>query len=208
MSRFTLPRDIYYGKDSLETLKTLKGKKAVIVLGGGSMKRFGFVDKAVAYLKEDVYKRQVIMVTAASDVAIVRELLSRGVFDYLVKPFECARFRQALARFAATRTYLKGDSRLEQSEIDRLLSHSGAEAPARLEKGLGETTLAMIRGFLKEHAGEAFSSEQVAEQVHLSRITIRRYMNYLLEAGEITSFVDYQTGGRPSIKYVSGSRLL
>ena len=52
MSRFTLPRDIYYGKDSLETLKTLKGKKAVIVLGGGSMKRFGFVDKAVAYLKE------------------------------------------------------------------------------------------------------------------------------------------------------------
>ncbi len=150
----------------------------------------------------------VIMVTAASDVAIVRELLSRGVFDYLVKPFECARFRQALARFAATRTYLKGDSRLEQSEIDRLLSHSGAEAPARLEKGLGETTLVMIRGFLKEHAGEAFSSEQVAEQVHLSRITIRRYMNYLLEAGEITSFVDYQTGGRPSIKYVSGSRLL
>ena len=66
----------------------------------------------------------------------------------------------------------------------------------------------MIRGFLKEHAGEAISSEQVAEQVHLSRITIRRYMNYLLEAGEITSFVDYQTGGRPSIKYVSGSRLL
>lgn len=52
MSRFTLPRDIYYGKGSLETLKTLKGKKAIIVLGGGSMKRFGFVDRAVAYLKE------------------------------------------------------------------------------------------------------------------------------------------------------------
>ena len=52
MSRFTLPRDIYYGKDSLETLKTLKGKKAVIVLGGGSMKRFGFLDKAKSYLEE------------------------------------------------------------------------------------------------------------------------------------------------------------
>ena len=52
MSRFTLPRDIYYGPNALEALKTLKGKKAVMVLGGGSMKRFGFVDKAVAYLKE------------------------------------------------------------------------------------------------------------------------------------------------------------
>lgn len=52
MSRFTLPRDVYYGKDSLEMLKTLKGKKAILVLGGGSMKRFGFVDKAVAYLEE------------------------------------------------------------------------------------------------------------------------------------------------------------
>ena len=52
MARFTLPRDLYWGKGSLENLKTLQGKKAVLVLGGGSMKRFGFVDKAVAYLKE------------------------------------------------------------------------------------------------------------------------------------------------------------
>lgn len=52
MSRFTLPRDLYYGKNSLEVLKTLKGKKAILVLGGGSMKKFGFVDKVVAYLKE------------------------------------------------------------------------------------------------------------------------------------------------------------
>lgn len=52
MNRFTLPRDIYYGKDSLEVLKTLKGKKAILVLGGGSMKKFGFVDKVVDYLKE------------------------------------------------------------------------------------------------------------------------------------------------------------
>lgn len=52
MMRFTLPRDIYYGKGSLEQLKTLKGKKAVLVLGGGSMKKFGFVDKALEYLKE------------------------------------------------------------------------------------------------------------------------------------------------------------
>lgn len=52
MQRFTLPRDLYHGKGSLEALKKLKGKKAVICVGGGSMKKFGFLDKAVSYLKE------------------------------------------------------------------------------------------------------------------------------------------------------------
>ena len=52
MARFTLPRDIYWGKGTLETLKTLKGNKAIVVVGGGSMKRFGFLDKVVNNLKE------------------------------------------------------------------------------------------------------------------------------------------------------------
>lgn len=52
MSRFTLPRDLYHGDGALKTLKLLTGKKAIIVIGGGSMKRFGFLDNAVAYLKE------------------------------------------------------------------------------------------------------------------------------------------------------------
>ncbi len=52
MTRFTLPRDIYHGKGSLESLKTFEGKKAMICVGGGSMKRFGFLDRAIGYLKE------------------------------------------------------------------------------------------------------------------------------------------------------------
>ena len=52
MVRFTLPRDLYHGKGSLEGLKTLEGKKAIICVGGGSMKRNGFLQKAEDYLKE------------------------------------------------------------------------------------------------------------------------------------------------------------
>ena len=52
MTRFTLPRDLYHGKGSLEALKTLEGKKAIICVGGGSMKRNGFLQKAEDYLKE------------------------------------------------------------------------------------------------------------------------------------------------------------
>ena len=51
MARFTLPRDIYFGKGALENLKNLKGRKAIICVGGGSMKRFGFLDRAKQYLE-------------------------------------------------------------------------------------------------------------------------------------------------------------
>ena len=50
--RFTLPRDLYHGKGALENLKNLEGKKAIVCVGGGSMKRNGFLDKAVKYLEE------------------------------------------------------------------------------------------------------------------------------------------------------------
>lgn len=52
MARFTLPRDIYFGKGTLDELKRLKGKKAIVVVGGGSMKRFGFLDKVLSNLQE------------------------------------------------------------------------------------------------------------------------------------------------------------
>lgn len=52
MARFTLPRDMYYGKDALENLKNLSGKKAIVVTGGSSMRKGGFLDKVEAYLKE------------------------------------------------------------------------------------------------------------------------------------------------------------
>ena len=52
MYRFTLPRDLYHGKGAMEALKTFTGKRAVICVGGGSMKKFGFLDKAIGYLKE------------------------------------------------------------------------------------------------------------------------------------------------------------
>ena len=52
MARFTLPRDLYHGKGALDALKTFEGKRAMVCVGGGSMKRFGFLDTVVANLKE------------------------------------------------------------------------------------------------------------------------------------------------------------
>lgn len=195
-------------KSGLEALKWLEtGDADLIILDYYMPLMTGreFIDRLHGMGKAPA----IIMVTSASDASTVRELLSRGVMDYLIKPFERERFRQALARFSKTRTRLSSSPQLGQAEIDRLLLQPPGPASSQpLAKGLNESTLSLIRSFLLSHPGELFSSEQVAEQVHLSRITIRRYMNHLLESGEITSSVDYQTGGRPSIKYTCSSRLL
>ena len=144
----------------------------------------------------------VIMVTSASDTDIVRSLLSRGVLDYLVKPFTFNRFCLALDKFLQQQELLANGEGLSQQDIDRLLQSQEQDRPvSRLSKGLNEATLNMIRDFLAHSQGQALTSEKIAEQVHLSRITIRRYVNHMVQTGELTSSIDYHTGGRPSIRY-------
>ncbi len=148
----------------------------------------------------------IIMVTSASDVQIVKSMFSRGVIDYLVKPFEYERFKAALERFKYTLArWEDACTALKQEEIDSVIVSEGAGESKRmmqtLSKGLNESTMTMIRQFLSGNSTKFFTSEEIAGRVNLSRITVRRYMNYMLETNQVISTIDYQTGGRPSIKY-------
>ena len=108
-----------------------------------------------------------------------------------------------MEKFVQSRQMLEGHGdNLSQAAIDRLVQAQSAQSEqARLSKGLNEATRKLIRGFLMENREHTWSSEQIAEAVGLSRITVRRYMNYMVETGEILSTIDYRTGGRPSLRY-------
>jgi response regulator of citrate/malate metabolism len=151
------------------------------------------------------YFPSIIMVTSANDTDTVTALISRGVVDYLVKPFEYSRFQEALSRFIDTRGLLSAHSgQVAQEDIDRLLHGARPKASGQKEvlaKGLNAPTLERIRGFLRGHAGQSFTSESIAQAVGLSRITVRRYVNYMVDTGELVSNIDYHTGGRPGIHY-------
>ena len=106
----------------------------------------------------------------------------RGVLDYLVKPFAFARFRQAMDnsfRHRICSPAPQESSLLDQQAIDRLIRRQEhpSRAGTRLSKGLNAATLERVRSFLSASRGQALTSEEIAEQVHLSRITIRRYVN-------------------------------
>ena len=146
----------------------------------------------------------VIAVTSANDPEIVENLLRRGVPDYLIKPFVFPRFRQALDRFLQRQVLLgQHAAGVDQQTIDRLIQLPDAPGAAsgELSKGLNLSTLSMIREFFAAHPEEYFTSEQTAAQVHLSRITVRRYVAHMVETRELVSTIDYRTGGRPSIQY-------
>lgn len=204
-SPFQVDRVFKSGSDALEYLT--KNNTDLIILDYYTPLMNGkeFIDRLHAMGKSP----SIIMVTSANDTDIVQSLLSRGVMDYLVKPFEYIRFKQALDRFHEKQTYLnKARENLSQNAIDQLFlrSDGNMETAPQLSKGLNESTLKLIRNFLSEHPEDFFTSEQIAEQIHLSRITIRRYMNYLVDTHEILSVIDYKTGGRPSIKYGYGAK--
>ena len=147
----------------------------------------------------------VIMVTAATDINNIRSLFSYGLVDYLVKPFEYSRFATALDKFIQKQNLMEHNRDLSQQKVDELLSFTNFSQNKEKEvlpsKGLQSKTLDSIRAYLNQHIGEGLTSEQIADEVGLSRVTIRRYTNYLIELKEVSSDVDYNTGGRPSIIY-------
>ena len=146
----------------------------------------------------------VIMITAANDAEHINEALQLGIVDYLIKPFQYERFAQALDKYLVRKKAIESGVSFTQEEIDQLVNASTPSAStkkAELQKGVQQKTLDKIRVCLSAHPGNYLPCEQIASETGLSRVTIRRYMNFLIEENEVTSMIDYSTGGRPSILY-------
>lgn len=145
----------------------------------------------------------VIMVTSAAETAIVEESLRYGIVDYLIKPFTFTRFQEAIQRFLAMKTLLKSTPVVSQKDVDLLLRSSAEPHPAQaaLGKGLNQRTLEHIQDYLREHLADKHTSKSISEAVGLSGVTVRRYLNFLIETEQIHSTIDYETGGRPRVLY-------
>jgi len=143
---------------------------------------------------------EIIMITAANDVASVQRALHGGVIDYLIKPFQQSRLQEALERFTARETLGQKERNFTQNKLDRLLGH---RSDPRLPKGIDLATLEKIRQSLVA-ASEPLSAEEVGAQVGVSRVTAWRYLEYLLSADFLTCEMVYGSVGRPVKLYKKG----
>ena len=90
---------------------------------------------------------------------------------------------------------------LKMQELDKVIAPEGQRSGQFVDKGIHPVTLEIICSFLREHKSEKLSIEDIAKNVSLSRVTLRRYMNYLIDKNSVIGGVDYSTGGRPSAVY-------
>ena len=144
----------------------------------------------------------VIAVTSARDVDVVKRAVAQGVVQYLIKPFTFSGFRTKLEQYAAYRQQLVDTGEeVVQDEVDQLfgaLRPTGA--PDDLPKGMSPQTLRLVTSRLRS-TDEGLSASEVGEALGASRVTARRYLEHLAGSGLVDRRSRYGGGGRPEVEY-------
>ncbi|MEU6784496.1 response regulator [Nonomuraea angiospora] len=141
----------------------------------------------------------VLMISAARDVPTVREAMRGGAVNYLIKPFTAAALTDRLQQYADTRRRLTAiGPEARQDDVDRLFGSPKTSAP--MPKGLSAATCELVADTLRE-AGRDLSATETAELTGLSRVSVRRYLEYLCVAGQAEFRPRYGTAGRPEHRY-------
>lgn len=155
----------------------------------------------------------VIMVTAAQDAETVQELLRSGAMDYIIKPFKFERIRSSLQGYVRMHQDLIGSNKLSQEQLDRLAPGLGAAVPAptpaqeaaqaeSLPKGLTDWTLRQVLLYLVNQE-RPLSASEVADGIGLARVTVRRYLDYLVQRRQLRVEQHYVGVGRPVYRYMT-----
>ncbi|GAA5644645.1 response regulator [Vibrio proteolyticus] len=148
----------------------------------------------------------VILITAARDVETLQTAMRGGVVDYLLKPVMFPRLEAALKKYQSRQQELGSVDDLNQSLVDKMLqANVGSDKPSgRLPKGIDSVTLDKIRALFTSPV--SLTADEAGEKIGASRTTARRYLEFLITAGELEADLNYGTVGRPERRYVKVSR--
>jgi len=149
-------------------------------------------------LREENNDISVIPITAINDNNTISEFMNLGVVDYLVKPFSQERFNQAVFKCELKYKLFASNNKLSQSEIDQIFN---TKAESVLPKGLQENTLNYIVSKISDLKGKFVDIEDISELTNLSKVSLRKYLDYLIELGGISKRIEYGEVGRPKYKY-------
>ncbi len=152
-------------------------------------------------LRSEGFLCDVIAVTAARDVEVVKRAVSQGVVLYLLKPFTYAGFRTKLDQYAEYRARLTAaESDVGQEDVDQMLGVLRT-TPQRtaVPKGMSVDTLREVTLVLRDGGGH--SASEVGARLGASRVTARRYLEYLAAERVVERTVRYGGSGRPEVEY-------
>ena len=152
----------------------------------------------LTYLREKEKETDVIIISAASDMERIKKALRYGAVDYLIKPFEYDRFNRALSAYKDQTKFIQTQNVISQDVLDHQLFHREEKLiMEELPKGLTKDTLKQIWEAIQGLKKVPFSTEEVVKLVGISRVSVRKYLNFLKEIGILDVKVVYGTVGRP-----------
>lgn len=147
------------------------------------------------------HRADVIALTSARDLDVVRAAVSLGVVQYVLKPFVFATLRERLLAYRAYREQVQGAEQVgTQAEVDEVIGGLRAGAETRLPKGMSEELLSRVSRALRE-ADAGISATEVGDAVGVSRVTARRYAEFLCESRLVVRRSRYAGSGRPEVEY-------
>ena len=196
LGSFHVLKTIDNGLEAFEFIKLNESKIDLVILDVQMPKLNGL--EVLKLLREEGSDISVIPITAVNDNRTISEFLNLGVVDYLVKPFTQERFNQAVSRCELKFKMFAEHNELSQQEIDRMFQSAGS---MELPKGLQDSTLQFIIKCLQPHKGDLLDVEEVSQFTNLSKVSVRKYLDYLTNLGSIDKRMDYGTVGRPKYKY-------
>ena len=142
----------------------------------------------------------IIAITSAKDVDVLRDAMHLGVVHYIVKPFTFITFRERLESYAEARRRLADMSQADQRDIDRLYGLLRTTSDASLPKGISPPTLTLVASLLRSSTS-ALSTSEVAVRAGISPGVARRYLRFLADSGAIDFTLRYGAAGRPEHLY-------
>ena len=153
-------------------------------------------------LRATAYPCDVIAVTSARDLEVVRRAVSQGIAAYVLKPFTYSMLESKLRQYATYRAEVEREGgAVNQEEVDAMLGMlRPAQGPSVLPKGLSSETLDDVRGALSQ--AEGMTATEVAELIGSSRVTARRYLEHLADDGVLERRTRFGGTGRPHVEYV------
>ncbi|TCS80595.1 response regulator [Tepidibacillus fermentans] len=142
-----------------------------------------------------------IMVTAAKDVETIQKIFRFGAIDYIIKPFRFERLKIALERYQQMLYRFRKEDELTQKYLDEWVYTERKKIENKpLPKGLNEVTMKQILQYMMK-VKKPQSAEEVAKGIGLARVTVRRYLEYLVQTNRLKLDVQYGSVGRPINRY-------
>ena len=183
-----------------DAMKALRDKEIDVVLLDMNLPDRHGLD-VVRAMRAGGHTADVIAVTSARDLEVVRAAVSLGVVQYVLKPFVFATLKERLLAYRAYRDQLGSGTHVgTQAEVDEVLAGVRPASGSRLPKGMSEELLARVSRALRE-ADAGLSASELAQELGVSRVTARRYAEHLSESRLVARRSRYAGSGRPEVEY-------